>query len=340
MPVRDVAPDEWECTVFIAVAEHRTYAAAAKALSARTGDDYGSRAVAKVVAKIEGWLGAPAFEQTVGRAKVTTERGEDFLRAARTIVGEYHALRQPDRSSQQPTLACMPHHIHVVARAEAALARRSPIAVQFLERACYVGDAFNRYAVGRLQRDLYQLIMGPPVPGDRTLVCKDLYEARLEAMMPAATAPPAISLTALVSDHELFLPPPGSRSRRLFQDRIAAWGVPDVHLQTRAERESRETATSVLRVHCRADREHHVVVAASDVALAFKLGREFAGPPAQRFRWVPIYHRDEQGTVHQLTQKVCVTMKRAAAPSLFPVVEALRKAVAHVPELATTRLDV
>jgi hypothetical protein len=55
---------------------------------------------------------------------------------------------------------------------------------------------------------------------------------------------------------------------------------------------------------------------------------------------VPIYHRDEQGTVHQLTQKVCVTMKRAAAPSLFPVVEALRKAVAHVPELAATRPDV
>ena len=66
MPVRDVAPDEWECRVFIAVAEHRTFAAAAKVLSSESGKDYGSRAVAKVVSKIERWLGAAPFEQTLG----------------------------------------------------------------------------------------------------------------------------------------------------------------------------------------------------------------------------------------------------------------------------------
>src|SRR5258706_242401 len=152
MPVRDVAPDEWECRVFIAVAEHRTFAAAAKALSAQTGKEYGSRAVAKVIAKIERWLGVPPFEQTLRRAKQPTARGEDFLRAARAIVGEYQALREPERAFTVPTLACMPHHLPMVAQAEAALAQKPGLRVEFLERDSYVGaTAFGRYAVGRLQ---------------------------------------------------------------------------------------------------------------------------------------------------------------------------------------------
>jgi DNA-binding transcriptional LysR family regulator len=338
MPVRDVAPDEWECRVFIAVAEHRTFAAAAKALSAQTGKAYGSRAVAKVIAKIERWLGVPPFEQTLSRAKQTTPRGEDFLRAARAIVGEYQALREPERAFTVPTLACMPHHLHVVAQAEAALAQRPELRVEFLDRDSYVGTAaFGRYAVARLQRDRYQLVIGPPVSGDATLVSKDLYEARLEAMVPAARGPTPVALTDLVQEYQVFLPPLESRSRRLFEDRVAEW-APGLRKGAPTQRPSHETATNVLRV-CHRPSDRCAVVAASDVALAFKPGREFGGSQAERFVWVPIYHRDGDGVVHQLTQRVSVTVKRTDAAALFPVMEQLRRAVSQVPELAHARLD-
>jgi hypothetical protein len=148
MPGSRCGAGRWECRVFIAVAEHRTFAAAAKALTAQTGKEYGSRAVAKVIAKVERWLGVPPFEQTLSRAKQTTARGEDFLRAARAIVGEYQALREPERAFTVPTLACVPHHLHMVARAEAALARKTGLRVEFLDRDSYVGTAaFGRYAV-------------------------------------------------------------------------------------------------------------------------------------------------------------------------------------------------
>jgi DNA-binding transcriptional LysR family regulator len=339
MPVRDVAPDEWECRVFIAVAEHRTFAAAAKALSAQTGKAYGSRAVAKVIAKIERWLGVPPFEQTLSRAKQTTTRGEDFLRAARAIVGEYQALREPERAFTVPTLACMPHHLQVVARAEAALAQRPGLRVEFLDRDSYVGaTAFGRYAVGRLQRDRYQLVVGPPVSGDATLVSKDLYEARLEAMVPAARGPTPVALTDLVQEYQVFLPPLESRSRRLFEDRLAEW-APGLRNGVPAQRASSETTTNVLRVCHRPNSDRCAVVASSDVALAFKPGREFGGSQTERFVWVPIYHRDADGVIHQLTQRVSVTVKRTDAAALFPVMDQLRRAVSQVPELAHARID-
>jgi DNA-binding transcriptional LysR family regulator len=336
VPAHD-APDEWECRVFIAVAEHRTFAAAAKALAAQTGEEYGSRAVAKVVAKIERWLGAPPFEQTLSRAKQTTARGEDFLRAARAIVAEYEALRQPDRGYTQPTLACMPHHVRVAARAEAALARKSGLRVEYLDRTSYMGAAaFTRYAVGRLLRDHYQLVLGPPV-AEPTLVSKDLYQSRLEAMVPAVRGPAPITLTELVERYEVCLPPLDSRSRRLFEDRVAEWlpRRPD----DRPGWSTGETLTNVLRAHHRAPTDRCAVVAPSDVALAFKPGREFGGGLADRFVWVPIYHQDGGGRVHQLTQRVSVTVKRTDAASLFPVMEQLRRAVAQFPDLIHARLE-
>src|SRR5690348_10267718 len=167
MPARDVAPDEWECRVFIAVAEERTFAAAAVALVAQTGRAYGPRSVGKVIAKIEQWLGAPAFEERL-RHKQTTQRGELFLHTARTIVDAYQTLRDPARTSDIPTLACMPHHLHFVKRAEAAMRRRHTagkrdLNVEFLDRASSVGQAYHQHAVGRLRADVYQLIVGPPM---------------------------------------------------------------------------------------------------------------------------------------------------------------------------------
>ena len=48
----DVAPNEWECRVFIAVAEQGTYLAAAAHLSRQIGRSYTRRAVNQVMKKM------------------------------------------------------------------------------------------------------------------------------------------------------------------------------------------------------------------------------------------------------------------------------------------------
>lgn len=339
MPARDVAPDEWECRVFIAVAEQHTFAAAAAALVAQTGRPYGPRSVGKVIAKIEQWLGAPAFEERL-RHKQTTQRGEQFLHTARTIVDAYQTLRDPTRTSDVPTLACMPHHLHFVKRAEVALRRRHTpgkrdLNVEFLDRATTVGQGYGHHVVGRLRTDVYQLIVGPPVLGESALTSKDLYEARLEAMVPRSYPAEAISLADLIQRHRLFLPPIGSRSRRLLEDKIVEWRVPDPRKENRVARESSETVTSVMRVRNGQglNGDNDIVVAPSDVALAFKEPWEFGGPAGSNFRWIPIVHVDDYGTRHLLRQRVCVTVKRTESASLFFIVDALRRAVAQFPDL-------
>ncbi|MFD0582986.1 helix-turn-helix domain-containing protein [Dactylosporangium darangshiense] len=67
----DVAPNEWECKVFIAVADHGSYLAAAEHLSRQIGRSYTRRAVNQVIKKIEAWLKTPPFEGTHSQKKLT-----------------------------------------------------------------------------------------------------------------------------------------------------------------------------------------------------------------------------------------------------------------------------
>jgi hypothetical protein len=76
-----------------------------------------------------------------------------------------------------------------------------------------------------------------------------------------------------------------------------------------------------------------VVVVPSDVALAYKEGMEFGGRNAERFKWVPIYHRDDDGTEHLLRMEVCVTVRRSNREKLATVVAALQTAVERLNNL-------
>ncbi|GIG62129.1 hypothetical protein Lfu02_65010 [Longispora fulva] len=332
----DSAPDEWECRQFIAVAEQRGVMKATEALHAETGRTVRRQTVSRTVARIEEWRDARLFTRE-GPQKLLclTEEGQRFLESARTVVAEYQIMRGGGSAPGRPrTLACLPHHTSFVARAEDVLLEEHGFGVQvvYLDQASRGDSGFHENAVSRLRDRRYHWVVGPDVR-DPACVSTRLYTAQLEAMVPVGYPHAAMTLTELVTEHQMLAPPPDMRSRRLLEDSIRRWDIPDPGPGTRVLTETYESATSVMRIrneHRRPTRRSRVVVVPSDVALAYKPGREFAGRNADKFRWVPLCHRDEAGVEHRLTLDVFVTTTRTRDPDVLRVVDALREAVEHV----------
>ncbi|MER7282347.1 LysR family transcriptional regulator [Dactylosporangium sp. NPDC000244] len=276
----DVAPDEWECRVFLAVAEHRQHTKAAEALSPTRPSHlrdrpYARQLVGKTIARIERWCGEPLFEGNRGQLRLT-ERGRDFERAARSVVGEYELMRRPGPGDGLPRLACLPHHAAFVAPAQARLVERfgrPRVAVEYLEPHRHAAPELHRHAL---------LIGPPPAAGGRSV---RLYTARLEAMVPAAHFPGVrLALPELLRRYR-----PIPHLTGVPEDRRAAWGL-DRNPGAGTGRPTADTAAAVLRLrHETAARwDGRVLVVPSDVALPFKAGMEFGGRYADRFKWVPV----------------------------------------------------
>ena len=330
-----VAPDEWECRVFIAVVEEYGAEAAAQRLRALRGGGYERQSVEKILKKLENWVGERLLERYPDRKLYLTPRGEKFLESARNLVTLYDLMREERAApSRVATLACLPHHAHFVAVAEDLLYGREPgvaepVRVTYLPER-HRGDAeFHRHAVALLRAGAYQLIIGPRVD-DTDFESRLLYAAQLEAMMPRSFPANELALSDLVAEHRMLVPPVDVRSRRLLESRLREAGITDPGDATPADA-AYETAASVMRIRREAHRqgsgESRVVVAPSDVALAFKAGMEFGGRGAERFKWVPIFDRDDEGNDHLLRVDVCVTYRRGSHPQVPLIVMALEEAV-------------
>ncbi|MGI5244510.1 hypothetical protein [Dactylosporangium sp. CA-139066] len=273
----EVAPDEWECRVFLAVVEHRQHTKAAEALSPERprhlrDRPYARQLVGKTIQRIERWCGEPLFEGNRGQLRLTA-RGREFERAARGVVGEYRLMRSAAADEGLPRLACLPHHALFVAPAQARLRERfgrARVAVDYLPP----GQLRARHD-GGLGR--HALLVGRS-EGTRSV---PLYTARLEAMVPAAHVGAArLTLTELRQRYRPVLHLPG-----VPDERAAAWGL------ERPAPALDDPATAVLRLRHEAvgpQWDGRVLVAPSDAALAFKPGMEFGGRRADRFRWVPL----------------------------------------------------
>ncbi|WP_432987139.1 hypothetical protein [Dactylosporangium sp. CA-233914] len=273
----DVAPDEWECRVFLAVAEHRQHTRAAEALSPTRprhlrDRPYARQLVGKTIARIERWCGEPLFEGNRGQLRLT-ERGREFERAARSVVGEYQLMRRAGRDDGLTSLACLPHHATFVAPAQARLLERFGrvrVAVEYLEPDRHVAPELRRHT----------LVVGAPATGGGRSV--PLYTARLEAMVPAGIFPHGrLPLEDLLRRYH-----PMPHLTGVPGDRIAAWGLEGVGAGT----STGDIAGAVLRLrHDSGGRwDGRVLVAPSDAALPFKPGMEFGGRHADRFVWVPV----------------------------------------------------
>jgi DNA-binding transcriptional LysR family regulator len=335
------APGEWEWQVFIAVAETGGTDAAAQRLRAIRGSRYGRQAVEKTIAKIQSWAGEPLLKRDLSRKLHPTERGQEILEGARKIVAQYRLMRGEVVDQALPKLACLPLHTHFVAVAEDILfhepeAGTEKMVVEYLPQDQRGEGKFHGQAVEMLESNVYQLIIGPRVRDANAFASTTLYHAQLEAMVSADHPEEEMSLVDLVSRHRMLVPPRDMRSRRLLEDAIKKW-VPDVDPgeDVRVAAETYETATSVMRLRHESSRrraDSRVVVVPSDVALAYKEGMEFGGRNADRFKWVPIYYRDEGGE-HLLRMEVCVTVRRGNREKLANIVGALHTAVERLNNL-------
>lgn len=325
------APDEWECRVFIAVAETHGAEAAAQRLKALRGGRYERQSVEKILKKIESWVGETLLERHADRKLYPTERGQEFLEAARAVITQYQVMRGESTGQKLPTLACMPHHTHFVALAEDLLFDTAPhstekIVVEYLQQNHRGEGEFHRHAVTRLRENVYQLIIGPRVTDTKTYDSTTLYHWQLEAMVDRDFPGDEMPLADLVAKYRMLVPPGDMRSRRLLEDSIAKWGIDDPGPEVRVAGETYEVGTSVIRLRNEYSRrgrgDRRVVVVPSDVALSFKEGMEFGGRHADRFKWVPIRHGGRS-----LRMEVCVTIRRGNRDKLGGIVAALATAV-------------
>lgn len=331
-----VAPDEWECRVFIAVAESRGAEAAAQRLKALRGGRYERQSVEKILKKIESWAGETLLERHSDRRLYPTARGQEFLESARAVVRQYQVLRGEIGRPALPTLACLPHHTPFVALAEDILLDAPPagtekINVEYLQQHQRGEGEFHRHAVTRLRENVYQLIIGPRVNDPKTYDSTTLYHSQLEAMVDRDYPGSEMPLEDLVTKYRMLVPPADTRSRRLLEDSITTGGIPDPGPLVRVAGETYDTATSVMRLRTESNRRRggpRVAVAPSDVALPYKAGMEFGGRHADRFKWVPIRHGGEP-----LRMEVCVTVRRGSRDALAGVVAALATAVRRLDSL-------
>ncbi|GAA2381800.1 LysR family transcriptional regulator [Dactylosporangium salmoneum] len=299
----EVAPDEWECRVFLAVVEHGQHTKAAEVLSpARPRHlrdrPYARQLVGRTIQRIERWCGEPLFEGGRGRLRLTA-RGREFERAARGVVGEYRLMRRTARDEGPPGLACLPHH----ALFAAGLGAR--VTVEYLDGYDHPGG------LGR-----HPLLVGPAIAGVRSV---PLYTARLEAMVPAAQAGAGrLTVPELLRQYRPELHPAG-----VPRDRLAAWGLGGVPVAP-------DAAAAVLRHRAAADFDGGVLLMPSDAALAFKPGMEFGGRRADGFRWLPVW------AAAPLTDEVRLTVRPAGGDerAVEDAAAAVRSAVRALPALA------
>jgi DNA-binding transcriptional LysR family regulator len=326
-------PDEWELRVFIAVAE--TMGASAAASRLQELRDYGRQSVEKVLNKLDAWAGEPLLRRQPDRKLYVTPRGRHFLEWARTIVAHYEAMREGTGAPRLPVLACMPYHTHFVSLAEDLLFGAPPdgqdkVLVEYLPENQRGESEFHGSAVSLLRNNAYQLVIGPRVDDTKVFESTTLYHSQLEAMVGRDYPDDEISLRDLVRNHRMLVPPPDLRSRSLLESRIQQWQIEDPGPKVRVAAETYETATSVMRIRNEHSRRGHadsrIIVVPSDVALVYKEGMEFGGLHAERFKWIPIYHRDSDGVDHLLRLEVCVTV-RAERSDLHDIIETLKEAV-------------
>jgi Bacterial regulatory helix-turn-helix protein, lysR family len=342
----DDPPTEWDCTVFLVVAETKRITAAAEHLAKmKPNGKYTRQAVTAVLGKLRRWSPQPLLEQDGQGDHHLTEAGRQFLDGARNVVTAYKLMRHEIVDRGLPTMACFPHHLYFVARAENNMAGpldapdRTMI-VKVLDHQYRGETAFHRHAVERLRLGVYHWVVGPPVEGDEIVESMKLYSAQLEAMVPVKWPRDEMSLTELVRDHRMIAPPAEMRSRSQLEQRIREWEIPDERRETRVAGKTIETSTSVLRLRLQAQRherarESRVLVAPSDVALAYKPGMEFAGHGCEQFKWVPLYHSlpSDNGSRERvrLLQDVHVTwLRHNPQPAVAQVVDALVAAVHEI----------
>lgn len=343
--IRDGAPDQWACVVFIAVAEYKNRKRAVEYLFEEHGEVITPEGVSAIIRKIEDWLKEPAFEEDKDRRRgnlALTPRGKRFLRFAKRIATSYQEERRPTLERSLPKIVCLPHHVYITSRLESVLRREhgghdDRIIIEELAHSDRSDDTFEDRALFPLTLGHHEIaIGGRATEYEHDLQSDRLYTAHLEAMVHAGYEHGSLSLTELVTQYRAMLPPGDSRSRKLLESWIAEHRLPDPGKKRRVAAETYDIMMSVQRI----SDDHRdfgplvrrAVVVPSDVSLLFKPGSCFGGTCLQTSRWVPIQHNGER-----LKLDVFVTTTNPRPMHLRPIVERIKEICDSDPRLGGGR---
>ena len=241
--------------------------------------------------------------QLVVRANGTmrvTVHGAEIVRRATDILARASGLARLAR--KECTLAFLPQHAYIVARAKKKLEETSDIVLRLEVLAEHHRSraSFEQHVLTPMTHGALDLVVGLPTEG-KGLTARQLYRTRLVAMVPREGAPEHLPLAQLVRQHRLLLPPPETRSRILLDGEIEAHLSDELVGQKKIDLEA--YGTKVLTIF--AYEGHGTVVAPEDIAQPFMIGNAFGGRPASDYVWVPVTvdRADEP-----LTHRVVVTM--------------------------------
>jgi DNA-binding transcriptional LysR family regulator len=343
--IRDGAPDQWACVVFIAVAEYKSRKRAVEYLFDEHGEVITPEGVSAIIRKIEEWLKEPAFEEDKDRRKGNlslTPRGRRFLRFAKRIAASYQEERRPMLERSLPKIVCFPHHVYITSRLECALRREyggfdDRIIVEELPYTDRSDDTFEDRALFPLTLGHHEIaIGGPTAEYQQDLQSDRLYTAHLEALVHIDHELSSLSLADLVTQYRALLAPEDTRARKLLESWIAEHRIADPGKKRRVAAESHDIMMSVQRV---CDDHRHfgplvrrVVVVPSDVALLYQAGSCFGGTALESSKWVPVQHNGER-----LNLDVFVTTTNPRPMHLRPIVERIKKICDSDPRLGGGR---
>ncbi|WP_206796988.1 LysR family transcriptional regulator [Amycolatopsis sp. MtRt-6] len=252
-----------------------------------------------------------------------TPHGEEIVRRAKELLERASGLARVGR--KECTVAFLPQHAHIVAKAMKELTRTTDILLRLEVLAEHHRSrvGFEQHVLAPLAHGALDLVIGLPTTG-KGLATRPLYRTRLVAMVPRRNAPEHLPLARLVREHKLLVPPADTRSRVLLDGEIEAH-IP-AELRSRKHIELEAYGTKVLTIF--AYEGHGTVVAPEDIAQPFMSDKAFGGSPAADFAWVPVTV-DESG--EPLTHRVVVTMPANAGQrqrDLESIVKALQDASA------------
>lgn len=277
------------------------------------------------IRELEQDLGGGQLVARTNGSMPVTSHGVEIVRLAKEILERASGLARVGR--KECTLAFLPQHAYIVAKAMKKLAQTSDIMLRLEVLAEHHRSrvSFEQHVLTPLAHGALDLVIGLPTEG-KGLTTHPLYRTRLVAMVPRQDAPEHLPLARLVRDHKLLVPPAETRSRILLDGEIEAH-VP-LELISRKHIELEAYGTKVLTIF--AYEEHGTVVAPEDIAQPFMADKAFGGSPATNYTWVPVTV-DDSGA--PLTHRVVVTMPTDPGqrrPDLERIVTALQEASASL----------
>ncbi|MGN9910544.1 hypothetical protein ACTMTJ_23600 [Phytohabitans sp. LJ34] len=336
--VRDRAPDEWDCVVFMAVVEAGTRQRAVRLLADRYDEHITVEGVRTILLKINRWLGRPALREGVGpRGKAElTVRGQRFQRFCERVRSLYQEERGRLAESDVTRLVCLPHHATIVKTLYVETLAQHPageekVGIEELKQSDRGNESFFDQAFWPLTTGTYHLAIGQPPPAEfrEELQSDLLYESQLEVLVPAEYPGDAMPLAEFVRSVS-HVPPKDSRARILLEERIAANRIEDPGEERRVASATYEIGSVIERVALlhECGLASPLVLAPSDIALIYKPGMRFGGAGVEHSKWVPLHHETER-----LTLEVHVTTANPRPNHLRPIVALLKKICADQPRL-------